>query len=181
MDETTKVGADDRSPRVLSSLRGAELVTVTRRQQIFAGAALNVLANVVVLNLFVEFVDEVVIDSFWISVLTAVLLTTMIGILARFEQRIHRYFFDKHSWRLAGVVTIWLVLFGGKFVMLEVVDIVFGDHVSLGHLLEVILIVVAMMVAGQLMQTIYDRLGANEQPTESASGRDGETPTSLPR
>lgn len=181
VNETTKVAIDDRSPRVLASLRGAEPVTVTRRQQIFAGAALNVLTNVVVLNLFVEFVDEVVIDSFWISVLTAVLLTTMIGILARFEQRIHHYFFEKHSWRLAGVLTTWLVLFGGKFVMLEVVGIVFGEHVSLGHLLEVILIVVAMMVAGQLMQTFYDRLGTNEDATEPAPSGDDETPTSLPR
>ena len=112
--------------------------------------------------------------------LTAVLLTTMIGILARFEQRIHHYFFDKHSWRLAGVVTIWLVLCGGKFIMLKVVDIVFGEHVSLGHLLEVILTVVAMMIEGQLMQTIYDRLGANEQPIESVTSRDDETPTSAP-
>lgn len=64
VNETTKVTTDDHSPRVLASLRSAELVTVTRRQQIFAGAALNVLANIVVLNLFVEFVDEVVIDSF---------------------------------------------------------------------------------------------------------------------
>jgi uncharacterized membrane protein YcfT len=41
---------------------------------------------------------------------------------------------------------------------------------SLGHLLEVILIVVAMMIAGQLMQTIYDRLGvdADDAPTESS-------------
>ena len=181
MNETTKTAPEDRSPRVLASLRGVDLVTVTRRQQVFAGAALNVLVNVVVLNLFVEFVDEVIIDSFWISVLAAVLLTTMIGILARFEQRIHHYFFEKHSWRLAGVFTIWLVLFGGKFVMLEVVDIVFGDHVSLGHLLEVILIVVAMMIAGQLMQTIYDRLGTNEHPTESTSSGDDETPTATPR
>ena len=128
------------------------------------------LVNVVVLNLFVEFVDAVVIDSFWISVLTAVLLTAMIGILSKFEGRIHHYFFETHSWPFAGVVTIWLVLFGGKFLMLEVVDIVFGDHVSLGHLLEVILIVVAMMVAGQLMQTIYDRLGVREETTESTSG-----------
>ena len=64
VNETTKVTTDDHSPRVLASLRSAELATVTRRQQIFAGAALNVLANIVVLNLFVEFVDEVVIDSF---------------------------------------------------------------------------------------------------------------------
>lgn len=164
----TTTPADNRAPRVLRSLRGVDLVTVTRRQQIFAGAALNVLVNVVVLNLFVEFVDEVVIDSFWISVLTAVLLTTMIGILAKFEQHIHHYFFEEHSWRFAGVFTIWLVLFGGKFVMLEVVDIVFGDHVSLGHLLEVILLVVAMMIAGQLIQTIYDRLGVNEDSSKSA-------------
>jgi hypothetical protein len=164
---TTTVPADNRSPRVLGPLRGGALVTVTRRQQVFAGAVLNVLVNVVVLNLFVEFVDEVVIDSFWISVLTAVLLTAMIGILAKFEHRIHHYFFEKHSWRFAGVATIWLVLFGGKFLMLEVVDIVFGDHVYLGHLLEVILIVVAMMVAGQLMQTIYDRLGVSDGSTES--------------
>ena len=97
MNRTTAAATSDRSPRVLASLRGVDLVTVTRRQQVFAGAVLSVLVNVVVLNLFVEFADEVVIDSFWISVLTAVLLTTMIGILARFEQRIHHYFFEKHS------------------------------------------------------------------------------------
>ena len=170
MSGTTTAHEDHRSPRVLGSLRGRDLVTVTRRQQIFTSAVLNVLVNVVVLNLFVEFADAVVIDSFWISVLTAVLLTVMIGILSKFEERIHHYFFETHSWRIAGVITIWLVLFGGKFVMLEVVDIVFGDHVSLGHLLEVILIVVTMMVAGQLMQLAYDRLGVDEEATQSASG-----------
>ena len=147
------------TPKVLNPLRGGDLITVTRRQQVFGGATLNILVNVVVLNLFVEFADEVVIDSFWISVLTAVLLTAMIGLLSRFEHRIHHVFFERHSWNVAGVIVIWLVLFGSKFVILEVVDIVFGDHVSLGHLLEVILIVVAMMVAAQIMQALYDRLG----------------------
>jgi hypothetical protein len=171
MNETTTAEAPQGAPRVLDSFRSTDVVTVSSRQQIFAGAVLNVLVNVVVLNLFVEFVDEVVIDSFWISVLTAVLLTAMLSVLARFEHRIHHFFFEKHSWRFSGVITIWVVLFGGKFVMLEIVNIVFGDHVELGHLLEVILIVVAMMIAGQLMQTIYDRLGvdADEAPTESSS------------
>ena len=167
--------------RVLDSFRGSEEQAITRNQRAFFGTVIDVLVNVVVLNLFVEFSGAVRIDSFWISVLTAVLLTTMIGILAKFEQRIHHYFFEKHSWRFAGVVTIWLVLFGGKLVMLEVVDIVFGDHVSLGHLLEVILIVVAMMIAGQLMQTIYDRLGVNENSTESAPSGDDESPSSTSR
>ena len=179
MSETATAGAEQGAPRVLDSLRSIELVTVSRRQQIFGGAVLNVLVNVVVLDLFVEFVDEVVIDSFFISVLTAVLLTAMLAILARFEHRIHHFFFEKHSWRFAGVVTIWIVLFGGKFLMLEIVNVVFGDHVELGHLLEVILIVVAMMIAGQFMQTIYDRLGvdADEASTESSS-RGDESPSS---
>jgi hypothetical protein len=171
MNRTTATAeAEQRAPRVLDSLRSTNVMTVSRRQQVFAGAALNVLVNVVVLNLFVEFADEVVIDSFVISVLTAVLLTAMIGVLARFEHRIHHFFFEQHSWRFAGVVTIWIVLFGGKFLILEIVNVVFGDHVSLGHLLEVILIVVTMMIAGQLMQTIYDRLGvdADDAPTESS-------------
>jgi hypothetical protein len=168
MSETATAEAEQGAPRVLVALRSEELVTVSRRQQVFAGAVLNVLVNVVVLNLFVEFVDEVVIDSFWISVLTAVLLTAMLAILARFEHRIHHFFFEKHSWRFAGVVTIWVVLFGGKFVMLEIVNIVFGDHVELGHLLEVILIVVAMMIAGQLMQTVYDRLGVDADSDEAS-------------
>jgi FlaA1/EpsC-like NDP-sugar epimerase len=165
---------------VLDSLRSTELVTVSRRQQVFAGASLNVLVNVVVLNLFVEFADEVVIDSFVISVLTAMLLTAMLGVLARFEHRIHHFFFETHSWRISGVVTIWMVLFAGKLLILEVVNFVFGDHVSLGHLLEVILIVVTMMIAGQLMQTIYDRLGidADEGPTESSSSGGDESPSS---
>ena len=79
------------------------------------------------------------------------------------------------------MVTICLVLFGGKLVMLEVVDIVFGDHVSLGHLLEVILIVVAMMIAGQLMQTVYDRLGVTDDSAEPATSGDDESPSSTSR
>lgn len=157
------------APNVLDSLRGDDLVTITRRQQIFGGAVLNILVNVVVLNLFVEFADEVVIDSFWISVLTAILLTAMIAVLSRFEHRIHHFFFERHSWKVAGVIVIWLVLFGGKFVMLEVVDIVFGDHVNLGHLLEVILIVVTMMVAAQIMQAIYNRLGGPDARADDTS------------
>ena len=159
------------SPNVLGWLRGEELVTVTRRQQIFAGVVLNVLVNVVVLNLFVEFADKVVIDSFWISVLTAVLLTAMIGVLSRFEHRIHVFFFEKHSWKVAGVIAIWLVLFAGKFVILEVVDVVFGDHVELGKLIEVILIVVSMMVAAQLMQGIYDALGPDRTTMPSGDAQ----------
>lgn len=163
-----KASERDRSPKVFGPV-GSDLVTETRRQRVFAGRFLNVLVNVMVLNLFEQFSDAVRIDSFWISVPTAELITLMISILSKFEAGIHHYFFETHSWQLVGVSLIWIVLFGGKLLMLEIVDFVFGDHVSSGHLLEVILLVVAMMVAGQLMQLIYDRFGVLDRSTESAA------------
>lgn len=162
---------DNMEPRVLASFRSTDLVTISRRQQVFGGVVLNVLVNVVVLNLYVEFADEVVIDSFTISVFTALLLTVMLGVIVRFEHRVRHFFFDQHDWRIAGVIAIWLVLFGSKFLILEIVDIVFGDHVELGHLLEVILIVVTMMAAGQLVQLAYDRLGPETDEKSESSTR----------
>ncbi|NKB92639.1 MAG: hypothetical protein GKR85_10280, partial [Candidatus Nanopelagicales bacterium] len=98
---------DDATSPVRNQL---DLVTETRRQRVFAENVLNVLVNVVVLNLFVEFSAAVVIDSFWISLLTAVLLTAMIGLLSKVEARVHHFFFETHSWRVAGVISIWLIL-----------------------------------------------------------------------
>ncbi|MEM9513327.1 MAG: hypothetical protein AAGA42_00600 [Actinomycetota bacterium] len=43
--------------------------------------------------------------------------------------------------------------------ILEVVDIVFGTHVELGKLLEVVLIVVVMLVAKALTERVFDALG----------------------
>jgi len=39
------------------------------------------------------------------------------------------------------------------------VDLVFGDHVELGKFLDVILLVIALMVAREVVQWIYLSLG----------------------
>jgi hypothetical protein len=125
--------------------------------------------NIVVLNLFVQYSDKVVIDRFMISVLTAVLLTALLWLITRIEKRVHHFFFDEHEGtgsRILGVVAIWTILFGSKFLILEVVDWVFGDHVELGKLIEVILLVVAMLVANGIMQSIFRRLGPTQPEAE---------------
>jgi hypothetical protein len=129
---------------------------------LFIGVVTNVLVNVVVLNLFVEYFDKVIIDRFTISMLTAALLTFLVWLITRIEERVHHFFFDEHEGtgsRVLGLVAIWVILFGSKFVILEVVDWVFGDHVELGKLIEVMLLVVAMLVANGVMQSIFRRLG----------------------
>jgi len=122
-----------------------------------------------VLNLFVEYFDKVIIDRFTISVFTAVLLTALLWLITRIEGRVHHFFFDEHEGtgsRILGVAAIWAILFGSKFLILEVVDWVFGDHVELGHFIEVVALVLALMITRRLFGVLFKSLGV---PGESES------------
>lgn len=146
-----------------------ETVAISGRQLLFIGVVTNVLVNIVVLNLFVEYFDKVIIDRFTISVFTAVLLTALLWAITRIEGRVHHYFFDELEGtgsRVLGVLAVWAILFGSKFVILEVVDWVFGEHVELGKFVDVILLVVAMLAANGIMQSVFGRLG----PARAGSG-----------
>ncbi len=121
----------------------------------------DVLIDIVVLNLFVEFAHTVVIDSFAISILTALLLKLMVDAVKGLEQRVSAYFAAKPGTvsKILRVVAVWLILFLSKFVILEVVNFVFGDHVELGSFIEIVAIVIAMLAANAALQTAYQKLG----------------------
>ena len=150
--------------------RSVESVTVTRAQAWYLDWSVDILIYTLVLNLFVEYVDGVVIDSFTISILTAVLLKVVLVLLTGAEQRIHGYFGEKGTAgaRVIGAVLIFGVLFGGKLLILEVVDVVFGDEVDLGHFVEVVALILCMMVARRLMDWTFDRLGTGDEPAAAA-------------
>jgi FlaA1/EpsC-like NDP-sugar epimerase len=145
--------------------QGAPLgLTITARQAQFASWSMYLLIDIVVLNLFVEFTDSVVIDSFYISMLTAVLLRLLLGATLGLERRVSRYF-DTKSFQAAGAlkfVCIYLILFASKFVILEVVDVVFGDHVSLGGFFEIVAIAVTLLLAERAFRTVFERLGGDQ-------------------
>ncbi len=138
-----------------------ETVTVTRRQQRYASWVSSVLVDIVVLNLFVEHADAVVIDSFSISILAAVLMKLMLDAVVGLEHRVRAYFAGKAGglYRVLGAVVVFSILFLSKFLILEVVNFVFGEHVELGHFIEVAAIVIAMLVASRALEIIYVRLG----------------------
>ena len=54
---------------------------------------------------------------------------------------------DGLAFRAAGFVAAWVVLISSKFVILEVVDILFGEHVNLGGFLPFILLSVSLLAA----------------------------------
>ena len=142
----------------------------TRRQVIFFSWTKDVLIYVIVLNLFVEYVDKVVIDSFTISIFTAILLKALLDVILGLEHRV-AHFLEARPGKLAKflrIMSTWLILFLSKFLILEVVDFVFGDHVELGKFVHVLSLVIALMVAREV-QRIYMALGSSETaPTESA-------------
>jgi hypothetical protein len=143
----------------------------TRRQLIFFSWTKDVLIYVVVLNLFVEYVEKVVIDSFTISILTAILLKVLLEVILGLEHRV-AHFFEERPGNLAKflrVMSAWLILFLSKFVILEVVDLVFGDHVELGSFVQVLGLVLVLMIAREVVQRLYVALGSSESlPIESA-------------
>jgi hypothetical protein len=124
----------------------------------------DVLIYVVVLNLFVEYVDAIVIDSFTISIFTAILLKALLDVILGLEHRV-AHFFEQRTGPLSKVLRVlatWLILFASKFVILEIVDIVFGEHVELGSFITVLSLVLVMMIAREVVQRIYLYLGRSQ-------------------
>jgi hypothetical protein len=136
-------------------------ISITRKQALFSEWAAFLLADVVVLNLLVEFVPSIVIDSFYISILTAVFLRLLLQVAIQLEHRVAAFVHarDSETLRVLGRLAMFLILFASKFVILELVDIVFGNHVDLGGFLEIIAIAIALMAAEYALQWVFAWLG----------------------
>ncbi len=139
--------------------------TPTTRQTQFLTWMTDVLIYVVVINLFVEYAPNVIIESFTISILTAVLLKLLLDAMMGLEHRVNAWFAAREgtAWRVAGVLTFLLILFGSKFVILWITDVVFRGQVELGGFVEIIVLVVSMIAARAVVTLVYFRvLGPKE-------------------
>jgi hypothetical protein len=149
----------------MSTSDATRAVTISKKQDIFFSWMSDVLIYTIVLNLFVEHVDGVVIDSFTISILTAVLLKILLDVVMGLEHDVHSFFAQKEgaAYKALGTVMLFAILFLGKLFILEVVNFVFGDHVELGHFIEVVALVLALMITRRLVHGFYLWLGAPAQ------------------
>ena len=133
---------------------------LNNRQTMFLGYMLCVLVDFVVLNLFVEFWDKVIIDSFLLSLLTAALLQLLLKVVLRLEHKSTAFFnarpggFNKFMRWFAA----WVLVFGSKFVMLWSVDVIFGDHVELGGIVPFYVVIFSIIIAEYVITKIYYKL-----------------------
>ncbi|WP_341940812.1 hypothetical protein [Microbacterium sp. LWH10-1.2] len=121
----------------------------TGRRLLAPEHVVDVFVYVVVLNLAVEYVPTVITETFTMSLLTAVLLKVVLEIVLAAKNRLKRRFAAATTTGgkvLAGG-TLWLVLVGSKFVVLELIALVFGSSVSLGGFWSVTGLILALLLA----------------------------------
>jgi hypothetical protein len=123
-----------------------------------AAAVVDVFVYVVVLNLFVEYLPQVLSETFTLSLVTAVLLKGVLEAVVAAKNGAKNRFRDASTplGKVAAALLVWLVLFGSKFLVLEAVDLVFGSRVSLGGFFSVSLLIVVLVLARALVRRLLD-------------------------
>ena len=104
---------------------------------------------VVVLNLFVEYFPAVISETFTLSLLTAVLLKVVLEVVLRAKKKVAARFraATTSAGKVGAALLLWAVLFGSKFVVLEIINLVFGSRVSLGGFFSVTLLILLLMLS----------------------------------
>jgi hypothetical protein len=109
----------------------------------------DVFVYVVVLNLAVEYLPAVITETFTLSLLTAVLLKLVLEVVVALKDRVKSRLraATGPAGKVGGALLLWLLLVSSKFVVLELVALVFGDQVSLGNFWSVTGLILGLMLA----------------------------------
>jgi hypothetical protein len=118
----------------------------------------DVFVYVVVLNLAVEYLPSVISEGFTLSLLTAVLLKAALEVVLLLKGRVLGWMRTATTRRAKAAATamLWVVAAGSKLVVLALVDLVFGEAVSLGGFVPVTLLVVALLASRAGVRRLLD-------------------------
>jgi hypothetical protein len=139
--------------------------TPSIRQRAFLRYLTATLVDLAVLNLFIEYWEDVSASSFTITLLAAVLLQVLLKLTIALEHRVAAFFKAKQGGfaKFMRFFSAWVVLFGSKFVILEALALAFGDRLRFGGpfhgIVALIVVVVVMLVAEVALVKFYRRLG----------------------
>ena len=130
-----------------------------RLQPRIAAAIVDVFVYVVVLNLFVEYLPQVISETFTLSLLAAVLLKGVLEIVVAAKNRVKARFRQASTpiGKVVAAVLLWVVLFGSKFLVLEVVALVFRDRVSLGGFFSVTALILVLLVSRAVVRRLLQQ------------------------
>ena len=136
----------------------------SKRQHLFFRYTYAVLIDLTVLNLFNEYSDNVFIEHFSISLLAALLLQVLLQVTLAIEHRVAILFKGKPGLKakILRALSTWGILFISKLVILEAINLAFGNSVlfsgPIHGLVAFIIVVTAIIIAEQVFSWIYRSL-----------------------
>ncbi len=132
----------------------------------------DVFVYLVVLGVFIQLFPAVISETFLLALLTAILLkVVLLKVVLELVLRVKKKIVTRIrtggtvAVRVVNAVALVLVLPGSKFLVLELVAVVFGDAVQLGGFVPVTILIIVLMLARGGMR----RLLARTEPAPSAS------------
>lgn len=139
-------------------------------QRLFVGYTLAVLVDLTVLNLFEEYWGYVTIESFTISLAAAILLQVLLKLSIAAEHRLANYFKSKEGVapKIYRGLSTYIILVGSKIIMLEAINILFGDRVEfsgpLNGVVAFFAVIFAILIAEITVSKVYFAL--EDKPAE---------------
>lgn len=136
-----------------------------KKQLLYVKYFTAILIDLLVLNLFDEYWDNVVIKSFSISLLVAILLQILLKFTIKIEHRVADYFNARPGkfMKFMRYFSAWAILFISKLVILEVINRAFGNEVQFKGawhgVIAFIVVVMVMLIAELLAAKINKKLG----------------------
>jgi len=147
---------------------GHRLKHASPKQVIFLRYLTFTLIDLMVLNFFSEYWDKVTIGSFGVSLFIAFVLQVLLKMTLSLEHKIGEYFSSKESkmMKFYRILATWFVLFSSKFVMLGILEFLFGSAIVFSGayhgLITFIILVVVILLVEYLTMRIYDALGEDK-------------------
>ena len=137
---------------------------ISPKQQLFLKYLTFTLVDLTVLNFFAEYWDKVTISAFHISLLVAIILQLLLKMTLKLEHKIGDYFSSHASlkMKIIRIFSTWFILFASKFVMLGVLQFVFGDALVFSGayhgVVAFIVLVVVILLVEYLVTRLYESL-----------------------
>ena len=136
----------------------------TDRQRLFLRYFTGVLIDLTIWGLFAEYWSAVKVSSFTVLLLASILMQFLLKLSLWAEHHVAMYFNAKTGgfWKFMRYFGAWFVLFVSKFVILELLSIVFQGRVHFEGMLHgaipLIIMAVTMVVVEELVVRIYRKL-----------------------
>lgn len=119
------------------------------RRVVSPADVIDLFVYVVVLNLAAEYVPLVITETFTLSLLTALVLKLTLEVVVLLKDRAKRRFKAASTvvGKVAAALLLWLILVGSKFVVLELIALVFAGSVQLGGFFSVTGLIIVLLLA----------------------------------